>query len=127
MNVVRTVAALVATTALVAAPIGLALPAQADADRSGGLPGGGRYQLSVDREDGGFQVSADLDDTAPGSRWKVVLRHEGKKIASGVLAADDEGDLSVDRFRRDTAGADRFALTVTPAAGGQTSRAVVTR
>jgi hypothetical protein len=127
MSLTRTAVAVIATGALVATPLALTLPAQADTERSGALPGGGRYELAVDREDGGFEVSADLDDTTPGSRWKVVLRQDGRRVVNSVLTADGEGDLDVDRFRPDTAGSDRFVLVVKPAAGGPRTTAVVTR
>jgi hypothetical protein len=130
------------TAAALAAPLGLALagPAAADTQRSGTVPGGGTYQLSVDRDDrdddgddddrrgrGGFEVTAELDDVAPGSRWLVVLRQDGKRFVRQTVTADSEGDLDVDRTRRDTAGSDRFAMTLTRLSDGVKVRASVTR
>ncbi|GAA5152059.1 hypothetical protein GCM10023340_31740 [Nocardioides marinquilinus] len=108
---------IIATTAVTAIAVPTALlaaaPAQADGfDREKqGRCGGGVYELSVDREDGVYEISADLDRVAPGSSWRVVLKQDGKVIANVVRKADREGDLDVDRVRRDTRGTDTFAFT----------------
>ncbi|MCW2854090.1 MAG: hypothetical protein JWM84_3754 [Nocardioides sp.] len=103
--------ALIAGSALLAVPTAtlVAAPAHADVERSGAC-GAGRYELSVDREGAGWEVNADLDRVAPGSRWRVVLKHDGKTFYSKVRTADREGDIDVERFRRDTAGKDSFRL-----------------
>lgn len=101
-------------TALVAAP------AHADTERTGTCAGA-RYELSVDRERGGFEVDADLDGAKPGSAWRVALRHDGAVVTSKVHRADAEGEIDVDTRRRDTAGSDTFRLTVTPAGGAACS------
>jgi hypothetical protein len=102
--------ALIAGGALLAVPATMvAAPAHADVERSGAC-GAGRYELSVDRERGGWEVNADLDRVAPGSRWKIVLKHDDKTFYSRVRTADREGDIDVERFRRDTAGKDSFRL-----------------
>jgi len=108
LNVKRTTIAL-GTACALAVPTALAVatPANADVERHGSC-GGGTYELSVDREDGGFEVSADVDRVEPGSRWRVVLRHDGNRFYRNVLRADHEGDLDVERFRTNTAGSDTF-------------------
>jgi hypothetical protein len=108
----RTIA-LTTVGALVAAPAALVLTApsaSADVDRRGTC-GGGSYELSVDREDGGYDVSVDLDRVAPGSRWKVVVRHEGKVVANVVRRAERDGDLDVERWVRNTPGNETFRFT----------------
>lgn len=105
-----------------------AVPASADpgdAERHGRC-GGGSYELSVDREDGGYEVGVDLDRVAPGSRWTIAVRHDGKRIAKVTRTADREGDLDVDRFRRGTAGDETFAFTATRVGGKQRCSARVT-
>src|SRR5687768_1032415 len=69
-------------------------------------------ELSVDRENQGFEVDGDVDNAKPGSSWKVVIRHDGDKVVARTLAADAEGDLDVDTLRPDTAGNDVFTLRV---------------
>ena len=89
-------------------------PAHADVQRSGTCAGA-TYELSVDREDGSFEVDADLDRAAVGSDWRITLRHDGALVHNRVLRADAEGEIDVDARRRDTAGSDTFVLRVTPA------------
>lgn len=120
--------ALLAAGALAATPLTIALagPAQADTERRGGIDGG-RYDFNVDRDNGGFEVSADLDDVTPGSSWKVVLRQDGKVFLKRTIRADAEGDLDVERFRPDTAGTDVFALTAKKIGSTEKVRASITQ
>ncbi|WP_110206194.1 hypothetical protein [Nocardioides daejeonensis] len=75
--------------------------------------GGADVDFSVDLDHGRYDVDVDVDDARPGSRWKVVLRHNGKKIAHGTWRADRDGDVvDIDRNRSNTRGQDRFKLTV---------------
>lgn len=106
--------ALVAAGALLAVPAATlaAAPANADVDRSG-VCGGGRYEMSVDREGAGWEVNADLDDVAPGSRWRIVLKQDGTTFFSQTRRADDEGDLDVERYRGNTPGKDTFRMIAT--------------
>ena len=73
---------------------------------------GARMELSVEKDDGRFEVEADVDDANPGSRWRIVMRHDGKRFFKDVRRADGEGDISIDRDRRNTAGRDVFKLRV---------------
>lgn len=119
----RTTRAIALTTGLaaIAAPVLLvATPANADVERFGTCAGA-RFELSVDRERGGFDVDAEIDDAAPGSAWRVTLRHNGKRIHGRVLTADADGDIEVSRWRRNANGKDTFALRVAPAGGSSCS------
>lgn len=107
---------LIASTALLATAAAgttvlVAGPASADVDRTGTCAGA-TYELSVDRERGGWEVDADLDNARPGSSWRVALRHDGQVVTSKVHTADAEGEIDVDAWRRDTAGSDSFVLKV---------------
>ena len=121
---------LIATTLVATAAAGstvlVAGPASADVERRGTCAGA-TYELNVDRERGGFEVDADIDDARPGSEWRVAIRHDGALATSRVLRADAEGELDLDTFRRNTAGADTFRLTVTPAGGSSCSLKVTLR
>ncbi|CAM3699548.1 hypothetical protein [Nocardioides zeicaulis] len=121
---------LIATTALIAtaggAAVAVASPASADVERRGTCAGA-TYELNVDRERGGWDVDADLEGARAGSEWKVVLRHDGAVAASRTLRADDEGELDLDAFRRDTAGKDTFKLTVKPVGGTACSTSLTVR
>lgn len=122
---------LIASTALVATAVAgttvlVAAPASADVERRGTCAGA-TYELNVDRERGGFEVDADIDNARAGSEWTVAIRHDGKLATSRVLRADNEGELDLDTFRRNTAGQDTFRLTVTPAGGSACSVKVTLR
>lgn len=119
----------VATLTLLALPAtaiaATAVPASADAERHGRC-GAGVYELSVDREGRGYEISVDLDRVAPGSRWTIALRHDGKRYAKVTRTADREGDLDVERFRRNTSGTDTFAFTAKRVGGNQKCSARIT-
>lgn len=120
---------LIASTALLATAggtVALAAPAQADVERRGTCAGA-TFQLAVDRERGGWDVDADVEGARASSDWKVTIRHEGKVVATRTLRADDEGELDLDTFRRDTAGKDVFRLTVRPVGGSACSTSLTVR
>jgi hypothetical protein len=108
-------AALLAT-ATAGTTVLLAAPAHADAERTGTCAGA-TYELNVDRERGGFEVDADLDQAKPGSSWRIAIRHDGQVVTSKVHRADAEGEIDVDAWRTNTSGADAFVLTVKPVGG----------
>lgn len=122
-SLTRTTTAL-GVAALVAVPTTLlaAAPAHADQEKHGTCAGA-PFELSVDREGRGFEVSFDLDNAKPGSKWKVVLRHNGKRIAQGVHTADYEGDVEVERYRKDAAGKDVFKVRLKNLGSGQVCKA----
>lgn len=127
MSIFSRTTALIGTGVLLAVPAAtlVAAPAHADAERHGSC-GRGQYELSVDREGSGFEVSADLDNVKPGSRWTVVLRHDGNRIFKRTVRADAEGDLDVERWRADTAGLDTFKFRATRVNGSATCSARIT-
>jgi hypothetical protein len=102
------------TTVLVAAP------ANADVERRGTCAGAS-FELNVDRERGGYDVDADVEGARAFSDWRVAIRHNGTIAATRTLTADDEGELDLDTFRRNTSGKDTFKVTVTPAGGSACS------
>ena len=129
MNTLRKSTAVAGITALLAVPTAMvvASPANADIER-GGSCAGARYELNVDRERGGFEVDADIEDAAPGSRWRIVLKHDGRTYYNKVRTTDREGDVDVERFRHNTNGRDRLGLRVKNLRTGEVCRThVVTR
>lgn len=129
MNRARTSLVALGVAGAVAVPTAVVLTPPAFADtESGGRCAGAGYELSVDREHGGFEVDAGVDDATPGSRWKIVVRHEGQVVANVTRHADAEGDIEVERYRPNTKGKDTFRLRVTHLASDTTCRTkVVTR
>ena len=117
----KILAALAAAAATVAgATVLVATPAHADVERRGTCAGA-TYELNVDRERGGYDVDADLEGAKAFSSWKVAIRHNGNLAVTRTLKADDEGELDLDTFRKNTAGKDTFKLTVTPVGGNACS------
>lgn len=111
----RLVALTTATTLVLGGAVATAAPAAADIERHGRISGGGSYELSVDRERGGFEVDFELDDVRAGSRWVVRLLHDGNTFyrATRVARSDDgprDGELDVERWRNNTSGADVFQV-----------------
>jgi hypothetical protein len=78
----RTIALTAATAVVAGSGFALATPAFADGPekQAHGTIGGARYEISAEKDDGRYEVDADLDGV-PGSTWKLVVRHDGKVIA----------------------------------------------
>jgi anti-sigma-K factor RskA len=107
-------------TAAAGATVLVATPAHADVERRGTCAGA-TYELNVDRERGGYDVDADLEGAKAFSTWKVAIRHNGNLAVTRTIKADDEGELDLDTFRKNTAGKDTFKVVVTPAGGSACS------
>ena len=108
------VTALAGVTALVAVPLTFAAtaPANADVDRQGTCGTGG-YEFSVDRERTGYELDASIENVKPGSSWTFVVRQDGKRLSKVTRTADNEGEVDIDAFAKNTAGTDKFAFTAT--------------
>jgi hypothetical protein len=100
-------AGLASSVVAVPAAVALAPAAHADVERHGTC-GSGVYELSVDRENGGYEVNFDLDGVKAGSTWRIVLKHDGKRYFKKVRTADREGEVDVEKWRSNTAGKDVF-------------------
>ncbi|MCF6379196.1 hypothetical protein L2K70_16410 [Nocardioides KLBMP 9356] len=107
-------------TATAGATVLVAAPANADVERRGTCAGA-TYELNVDRERGGYDVDADIEGAKASSTWRLTIRHNGTVAVSRTLRADDEGELDLDTFRKNTTGKDTFKVTVTPAGGSACS------
>jgi len=127
MSRFRKSTAAVGAAALLAAPVSMiASPAHADG------PGkqkefrvaGAEVDFSVERDDGRFEVDVDIDDARPGSRWRVVLKHDGNRFHNNVHRADGEGDIDIDKNRQNTRGADKFTVKVKKIGGPAKSRTI---
>lgn len=112
MFTARKLVATVATATVIAAPLSVlgATPAHA-ADREFGYAGAD-IDFDVEKDDGRFEIDVDLDDAKPGSRWRIVLRHEGRIFHDRIHRADSDGEIEVDRSRPNTAGTDTFVLSI---------------
>mgnify|MGYP001018446102 CR=1 FL=1 len=100
------------------AAVFVAAPALADGPEkhASGRVGGGWFEISAEKERNGFDLDVDLDNVPAGSTWRLVVRHDGDRIARQVLpSVREDGRHEVD-FRdvsaRNTAGADTFKVTI---------------
>ncbi len=61
------------------------------------------YELSAEREDGGLEVSLEVQSTAPGESWDVSLEHNDQVLVTGKRLTDEDAEVDVDAFvRRDS-------------------------
>lgn len=112
MNLLQKTTTTLAASALLAVPALVVAATPASAVERSGTCSGARFELSAEKDDGRFEVEADIDNARPGSKWRVILKHDGRTYYNKVRTADREGDISADFNRRNTAGKDVFKLTV---------------
>jgi hypothetical protein len=123
----------IAGTAVAAAvAVALVLPAtSASADgiereKRGSCDPKGRWELSLDKENGRIEMDYEVTSKPAGQRWKVVIRHDGTKIFDGVKVTqkddDDLPDLEVERTVNDTSGSDTFKARARNTATGAVCR-----
>lgn len=127
MSKIRTATATLGAAALLVAPLSLmSAPAHADGPEKNRefRIAGAEIDFSVEKDDGRFEVEVDVDDARPGSRWRVVLKHDGKRFHSRVHRADGDGDIKIDRKRGDTPGADVFKVRVKQIGGDAKGRTI---
>src|SRR5688500_6229234 len=111
-----TVVALSAVTATLPALALTAAPANAgdgDVEKARNC-GGFQIELKVGPEDGGWEVESDVDDAKSGSDWRIVIRHDGRRVFNRVRTAGPGGDVEVDLRRPNTADSDTFRFRAHP-------------
>jgi hypothetical protein len=111
MNLRRTTATLGAA-ALIATPLSVMTAAPATAADREFRYAGAEVEFDVERDDGRFEIEVDIDDAQPGSRWRVVLWHNGNRFHKRIHRADGDGEIEIEKKRRDTRGEDVFKLRV---------------
>jgi hypothetical protein len=119
--------ALVAVVVVAAAGLGAWVAFADDGEETArGTCGGRSYELTVEEEDGGLELSFELQSSAPGETWDVVLRQGGTTLLEGQRQTDEDAELDLDA-PADESGDDEFTATATPADGGEPCTATVTR
>jgi hypothetical protein len=83
-------------------------------------------ELSVEKDDEGLEVSFELQSTAPGETWQVVLEQGDTVLLDGERQTDEDAELDVDAVAQES-GSDEFTATATPADGGAACTTSVTR
>jgi len=89
-----------------------------------GTCGTATYELSRETDDGGLEVTFELQSSAPGEEWEITLTQGDTPILTGTRVTDEDAELDVDAPADDAAG-DAFAVEAVPAAGGETCTASV--
>jgi hypothetical protein len=74
------------------------------------------YELSVEKDDGGLEVSYELQSGAPDETWTVVVEQGDTTLLEGERRTDEDAELDLDVLA-DEKGDDSFTVTATPAEG----------
>ena len=82
-----------------------------------GTCGGATWELSAEGEDGGTEVSAELQSSGPGEAWQVDLLRDDSSLLAGTRTTDEDGEIDVDAFASGSPGDATYAVTFTPADG----------
>ncbi|PKH41014.1 hypothetical protein SAMN05192575_10940 [Nocardioides alpinus] len=82
-----------------------------------GTCGGATWELSAEAEDGGTEVSAELQSSGPGEVWQVELVRDDTALLTGERTTDEDGEIDVDAFSNGNPGDATYSVTFTPADG----------
>jgi hypothetical protein len=82
-----------------------------------GTCAGATWELSAEAEDGGTEVSAELQSAAPGEEWEVALVRGDAALLTGSRTTDEDGEIDVDAYASGSPGDATYAVTFTPADG----------
>ena len=82
-----------------------------------GACGGATWELSAEADDGGTEVSAELQSAGPGEAWDVELLRGDTPLLTGARTTDEDGEIDVDAHASGSPGDATYAVTFTPADG----------
>lgn len=74
------------------------------------------YEMSVESDDEGLEVTYELQSSAPGETWLVLVEQGGTSLLEGERQTDEDAELDLDVLARED-GADDFTVTATPEQG----------
>jgi hypothetical protein len=117
--------ALAAVVVVAAVAVGAWLALGGDDDiEARGTCGGNAYELAVEEDDGGHEVTFELQTAAPGETWQVVVEQDGEQLLATERTTDEDAELDLD-VPSDGEG-DEYVVTATPTSG-EPCTATVTR
>jgi hypothetical protein len=82
-----------------------------------GTCAGATWELSMEAEDGGIEVSAEIQSSGPGEMWDVALLRGDTSLLDGTRTTDEDGEIDVDAFTADSTADATYTATFTPAEG----------
>ena len=82
-----------------------------------GTCGGATWELSAEAEDGGTEVSAELQSAGPGEEWQVELTRGDTSLLTGTRTTDEDGEIDVDVHASGNPGDATYEVVFTPADG----------
>ncbi|WP_139983884.1 hypothetical protein [Nocardioides litoris] len=87
-----------------------------DGTTARGACGGAAYELTVEEDDGGLELSYELQSSGPGEVWTVEVTQGDATVLEGERTTDEDGELDLDA-PVDEGGATAFRVTATPEQG----------
>jgi FlaG/FlaF family flagellin (archaellin) len=81
------------------------------------------YELSAEEDDGSIEVTFEVQSSAPGETWQIVIEQDGTEVYSGVRQTDEDAELDVDVTVSDQDGSS-FTATATPETGEPCSASI---
>jgi hypothetical protein len=82
-----------------------------------GTCGSATWELSAEAEDGGTEVSAELQSSGPDETWDVELTRDDTSLLTGTRTTDQDGEIDIDAFSSGNPGDATWSVTFTPADG----------
>jgi hypothetical protein len=81
-----------------------------------GACGNVAYEMSAEEEDGGLEVSFELQSAGVGETWSVRVEQDGRTVLEGDRLTDEDGELDLD-VAVDEQNGTSFTVTATPEDG----------
>jgi hypothetical protein len=121
----RTLFTTAALTAAMLIPVG-APPAVAgdnDVRRSGSCSRNSDWKLKLSPEDGRLEVEFEVDQNVVGARWRVTMKHDGRRFFRGRrVTRGPSGSFEVRRVVDNHRGRDRFTARARNLRSGELCR-----
>jgi hypothetical protein len=118
-------AATLVASVMVAGSLALVGAAPAQAAEREFRYAGAEVEFEVDKDDGRFEVEVDIDDARPGEKFRIVVWQNGQRFHKKVHTADRDGEIEIDKTRRDTKGRDVFKLKIKKIGGPKAVTSVI--
>ena len=123
----RKITATIGTAALLATPLSLVAASPAAAADREFRCAGADVDFDVEKDDGRFEVSVDVDNANSGSKWRIVLRHDGNRFHKNVHRADNDGEIDIEKNRPNTSGKDVFKVKIKKIGGPNACTRIITK